>query len=198
MLWKVVWCVCFICLRLAYWCLNIWIFIEDALWTVTAMLLWWGICALGVTTLGIYWNILHTYVNFVDTVFFYLHQGVVFFWFLYGGYHDSTVVVCWTAGQQVEWWILHLGHDSSQNSSQLTDIEFTQKRRRKIFYICFVKGLQNPLKLTNKYFIMYIPIKMEHRFLWILSIVSCLVDMLCKRSEVFLLRCVVFCWDENI
>ena len=31
-----------------------------------------------------------------------------------GGSH-STVVVCWTAGQQVKQWILHLRHNSYQN-----------------------------------------------------------------------------------
>ena len=33
------------------------------------------------------------------------------------GSSHCTLMVCWTAGQQVEWWILHLGHDSYQNNS---------------------------------------------------------------------------------
>ena len=40
------------------------------------------------------------------------HQSFIH---LIGGSH-STVVVWWTAGQQVEWLILYLGHDSYQNS----------------------------------------------------------------------------------
>ena len=34
----------------------------------------------------------------------------------------STVVACWTAGQQVEWSILHQGHDSYQKFISLAQV----------------------------------------------------------------------------